>query len=225
MHFFSVVRWIAWKDLLSEYRNRENISSMFFFALNVILIFSFSFSLDPETLKEIMPGIIWVAFGFTAIIGLGKSFLIEVNNDCMEYFQCLPVPKGAIYLGKFLGNLLFMLTVEIVLFPLFVLFFNLTILDQFLPLLLISTVATIGLSALGTLFSALTVQIRAREVMFPILLLPLSVPIFIGAVEATRGALSGDPFSMYRHWIELLGVFDVIFVVVSFWIFEFILDY
>lgn len=225
MHFFSVVRWIAWKDLLSEYRNRENISSMFFFALNVILIFSFSFSLDPETLKEIMPGIIWVAFGFTAIIGLGKSFLIEVNNDCMEYFQCLPVPKGAIYLGKFLGNLLFMLTVEIVLFPLFVLFFNLTILDQFLPLLLISAVATIGLSALGTLFSALTVQIRAREVMFPILLLPLSVPIFIGAVEATRGALSGDPFSMYRHWIELLGVFDVIFVVVSFWIFEFILDY
>ncbi len=225
MHFFSVVKWIVWKDLLSEYRNRENISSMFFFALNVILIFSFSFSLDPETLKEIMPGIIWVAFGFTAIIGLGKSFLIEVNNDCMEYFQCLPVPKGAIYLGKFLGNLLFMLTVEIVLFPLFVLFFNLTLLDQFIPLLLISTVATIGLSALGTLFSALTVQIRAREVMFPILLLPLSVPIFIGAVEATRGALSGDPLSSYQHWIELLGVFDVIFVVVSFWIFEFILDY
>ncbi len=225
MHFFSVVKWIVWKDLLSEYRNRENISSMFFFALNVILIFSFSFSLDPETLSEIMPGIIWVAFGFTAIIGLGKSFLIEVNNDCMEYFQCLPVPKGAIYLGKFLGNLLFMLTVEIILFPLFVLFFNLSILDQFIPLLLISAVATIGLSALGTLFSALTVQIRAREVMFPILLLPLSVPIFIGAVEATRGALSGDPFSRYQHWIELLGVFDVIFVVVSFWIFEFILDY
>ncbi len=225
MHFFRVVRWIAWKDLLSEYRNRENISSMFFFALNVILIFSFSFSLDPDTIKEIMPGIIWVAFGFTAIIGLGKSFLIEVNNDCMEYFQTLPVPKGALYLGKFLGNLLFMLTVEIVLFPLFILFFNLDLLEQFLPILLISTVATIGLSALGTLFSALTVQIRAREVMFPILLLPLSVPIFIGAVEATRGALSGDPFSHYRHWIELLGVFDVIFVVVSFWIFEFILDY
>ncbi len=198
---------------------------MFFFAINVILIFSFSFSLDPETIKEIMPGIIWVAFGFTAIIGLGKSFLVEVNNDCMEYFQMLPIPKGAIYLGKFLGNFLFMLSVEIVLFPLFVLFFNLDILDQFLKLLLISTVATIGLSALGTLFSALTVQIRAREVMFPILLLPLSVPIFIGAVEATRGILSGDAFALYRHWIELLVVFDVIFVVVSFWIFEFILDY
>lgn len=225
MHFFKIIRWIAWKDLLSEIRNRENISSMFFFALNVILIFSLSFSLDPDTIKEIMPGIIWVAFGFTAIIGLGKSFLVEVNNDCMEYFQMLPISKGAIYLGKFLGNLLFMLSVEIILFPLFVLFFNLDILDQFLKLLIISIVATVGLSALGTLFSALTVQIRAREVMFPILLLPLSVPIFIGAVEATRGILNGDPIALYQHWIELLVVFDVIFVVVSFWVFEFILDY
>ncbi len=225
MTFFRVIRWIIWKDLLSEYRNRENISSMFFFALNVIFIFSFSFSLDPDVVKEIMPGVIWVAFGFTAIIGLGKSFLVEVNNDCMEYFQTLPIPKGAIYLGKFLGNLLFMLSVEIVLYPLFILFFNLDIDGHLLPLFLISIVATIGLAALGTLFSALTVQIRAREVMFPILLLPLSVPIFIGAVEATRGALSGDPLSMYQHWIELLAVFDLIFVVVSFWVFEFILDY
>jgi len=225
MRFFRVIRWIAWKDLLSEYRNRENISSMFFFALNVILIFSFSFSLDPETIQEIIPGIIWVAFGFTAIIGLGKSFLIEVNNDCMEYFQILAIPKGAIYLGKFAGNLLFMLTVEIILFPLFILFFNLDIFDKFPEMLLVFTAATVGLSALGTLFSALTVQIRAREVMFPILLLPLSVPIFIAAVESTRGVISGDPFSLYRHWIELLLVFDVIFVVVSFWVFEFILDY
>ncbi|MFQ5949711.1 MAG: heme exporter protein CcmB [Nitrospiria bacterium] len=225
MHFFNVIRWIAWKDLLSEIRNRENFSSMFFFALIVIFIFSFSFSLDPKTTQEMMPGIIWVAFGFTAIIGLGKSFLAEVHNDCMEYFQILPVPKGAIYLGKFAGNVLFMLAVESILFPLFVLFFNLDILEKFPQVLLIFAVATIGLSALGTLFSALTVQIRAREVMFPILLLPLAVPVFIGAVEATRGALSGDPFALYRHWIELLVVFDMIFIVVSFWVFEFILDF
>ena len=225
MHFFNVIRWIAWKDLLSEVRNRENISSMFFFALIVIFIFSFSFSLDPRIIQEVMPGIIWVAFGFTAIIGLGKSFLAEVNNDCMEYFQILPVPKGAIYLGKFFGNVLFMLAVETILFPLFVLFFNLDILEKFPQFLLIFIVATVGLSALGTLFSALTVQVRAREVMFPILLLPMAVPIFIGAVEATRGVFNGDPYALYSHWIELLAVFDIIFVVVSFWIFEFILDF
>lgn len=225
MHFFKIIGWIAWKDLLSEMRNRENISSMFFFALTVILIFSFSFSMDAKTSKELMPGIIWVAFGFTGIIGLGKSFVAEIHNDCMEYFQILPVSKGAIYLGKFAGNFLFMLAVEIFLFPMFILFFNLDVLEKFPQILLIFTAATIGLSALGTLFSALTVQIRAREVMFPILLLPLSIPIFIGAVESTRGAMGGDPLSLYRHWIELLVVFDVIFTIVSFWVFEFILDY
>lgn len=225
MHFFKVIRWIAWKDLLSELRSRENISSMFFFALIVILIFSFSFSLDPKTSHELMPGIIWIAFGFTGIIGLGKSFLAEVHNDCMEYLQIVPAPKGAIYLGKFAGNALFMLVVEIILFPMFVLFFNLDVLDKTPMILLISLAATIGLSALGTLFSALTVQIRAREVMFPILLLPLAVPIFIGAVEATRGVLGGDPLPLYLDWIKLLIVFDLIFVTVSFWVFEFILDY
>jgi heme exporter protein B len=172
-----------------------------------------------------MPGIIWIAFGFTGIIGLGKSFLPEVQNDCMEYLQIAPVSKGAIYLGKLLGNIFFLLLAELFLFPLFILFFNLDILDKLPMVLLIFLVATIGLSALGTLFSALTVQIRAREVMFPILLLPLAVPVFIGAVESTRGALNGDPLSLYFQWIELLAIFDLIFMIVSFWVFEFILDY
>ncbi|MBI1821474.1 MAG: heme exporter protein CcmB [Nitrospirae bacterium] len=224
MRFFKVIQWIVWKDLISEIRNRENLSSMLFFALSVILIFSFSFSMDQRSTKELMPGIIWVAFGFTGIIGLGKSFLPEVQNDCIEYLQISPVSRGAIYLGKFAGNVLFLFAAEIILFPLFILFFNLDILDKLPVFLLIFFVATVGLSALGTLFSALTVQIRAREVMFPILLLPLAVPIFIGAVESTRGALNGDPLALYSHWVKLLGIFDIVFIVVSFWVFEFILD-
>ncbi len=224
MNFFKVIRWMVWKDLVSEIRNRENISSMFFFAFAVILIFSFSFSMDSRSSRELMPGIIWVAFGFTGIIGLGKSFLPEVQNDCIEYLQMAPVSKGAIYLGKFAGNVLFLLAVEIILFPLFILFFNLDVLDKLPMVLLIFLFATIGLSALGTLFSALTVQIRAREVMFPILLLPLAVPVFIGAVESTRGALNGDPVALYGHWLELLAIFDMIFIIVAFWLFEFILD-
>lgn len=225
MRFFNVIRSIFYKDILSEIRNRENISSMLFFALAVILIFSFSFSMDAKTTLELMPGIIWVAFGFTGIIGLGKSFLTEVHNDCMEYLQMAPVPKGAIYLGKLAGNVFFMLMAEIILLPLFIVFFNLEILDKLPVLLLIFLFATVGLSTLGTLFSALTVQVRAREVMFPVLLLPLAVPVFIGAVEATRGAMAGDPFALYDHWIWLLGIYDLIFVLVAFWIFDFILDY
>ncbi len=224
MPYFNIIKWIVWKDLLSEMRSRENISSLFFFAFNVILIFSFSFSMDRDMTLALMPGLIWVAFGFTSVLGLGKSFLSETSNDCLSYLRIAPVPKGAIYLGKLIGNLCLMLMVELILVPLFIVFFNLDILDKLLPLLFVMTAATVGLCALGTLFSALTVQIRAREVMFPLLLFPLAAPVFISAVESTQGVLSGDPFSFYRHWIELLMIFDLVLTIASFWMFEFILD-
>ncbi len=197
---------------------------MLFFALIVILVFSFSFSMDQDAARQLIAGIIWVAFTFTGIIGLGKSFTSELQNDCLESLQMCPAPKGAIYLGKVAANFLFMLSVEILLFPLFVLFFNLDVIESVGILLIIFFLATLGLAAVGTLFSALTVQIRAREVMLPVLLLPLAVPVMIAAVEATRGALSGDPLSFYSQWIQLLIIFDIIFTVVSFWLFEFILD-
>ena len=224
MNFFSAIRWIIWKDLVSELRSRESVSSMLFFALAVLLIFSFSFSMDREAVRELIAGVMWVAFGFTGMIGLGKSFTVELQNDCLEALQISPASKGAIYLGKLLANLLFILSVEVILLPLFALFFNLEILEKLPVLLVIMIGGTLGLSALGTLFSALTVQIRAREVMLPILLLPMAVPVFIGAVEATRGVLAGQPFDLYRPWLDLLLVFDVIFVVVSFWVIDFVLD-
>jgi len=225
MNFFNAIGWLVWKDLTSEMRSRENISSMFFFALIVILIFSFSFSMDQQTAKELMPGIMWVAFVFTGIIGLGKSFTAELQNDCLENLQMNPIPRGAIYLGKLASNLLFMLIVEVILFPLFVIFFNLDVFEKIPLFVVILITGTLGVSAVGTLFSAMTVQIRAREVMLPILLLPLIVPVMIGAVEATGGVLRGDPISLYRQWIELLIIFDVIFTIVSFWVFDFILDH
>ncbi|MEW6325177.1 MAG: heme exporter protein CcmB [Nitrospirota bacterium] len=224
MTFFKAIGWILWKDLVSELRSRESISSMLFFALAVLLIFSFSFAMDREAVRELIAGVMWVAFGFTGIIGLGKSFTIELQNDCLEALQINPLSKGAIYLGKLLANLLFIVCVELLLLPLFVIFFNLEIVGK-LPLLLVIMIGgTLGLSALGTLFSALTAQIRAREVMFPILLLPMAAPVFIGAVEATRAVLAGQPFALYRPWLDLLGIFDLIFIVASFWIIDFVLD-
>lgn len=225
MNFFKVIRWIVWKDVVSEIRSRENVSSMLFFGLVVILIFSFSFSMDMEATQGLMPGIIWVAFVFSGLLGLGKSFSVELENDCLEYLQMSPLPSGALYLGKLISNLIFMLAAEAILFPLFVIFFNLDVVEKIPILLLIFVAGTLGLSSLGTLFSAMTVQIRAREVMLPILLLPLAVPVIIGSVEATRGALNGDPYSLYRHWMELLLIFDIVFTVVSFWVFDLILDH
>ena len=224
MPFFKTIQWVVWKDLICELRSRETISSMLFFALIVILVFSFSFSMDQDAARQLIAGIIWVSFTFTGIIGLGKSFSSELQNDCLEALQVSPVPKGAVYLGKVLANFLFMLSVEILLFPLFILFFNLDVVEELGILLFVFLLATLGLSAVGTLFSALTVQIRAREVMLPVLLLPLAVPVMIAAVEATRGTLNGDPYAFYSQWIQLLVVFDIIFTVVSFWLFELILD-
>ena len=225
MTFFNVIRWIVWKDLLTEMRSRETLSSMVFFALIVILIFSFSFSMNQQAAREVVAGIIWVAFAFTGMIGLGKSFSSELQNDCLQALQLVPESKGAIYLGKAAANFLFMFIVEILLFPMFVIFFNLDVVEEISVLLVIFFLATVGLSAVGTLFSALTVQIRAREVMLPILLLPLVVPVMIAAVEATKSALHGEPLALYSYWLELLAIFDVIFSVVSFWMFEFVMDH
>jgi len=222
MHLFRMIRWLIWKDLISEFRNREQISSMFFFATIVVLIFGLS--IRSESANEMLPGMIWVAFAFTGVIGFGRSFLTEVSNDCIDYLKMVPVHKGVLFLGKWISNTLFMFTVELTLYPLFIFFFNLDILDQMLPILFISLLATIGFSALGTLFSALTVQVRSRDVMLPLLLFPLSIPVFIGAVEATRSVFNGDPFSVYRRWMELLLVFDIVFTIVSFWVFEFVFD-
>lgn len=224
MNFFRVIRLIVWKDGLSELRSRENISSMFFFALLTLFIFNFSLPLDQRAAQELAPGLIWIAFSFTGIIGLGRAFLAERENDCLEALLIAPAPKGALYLGKLLGNFLFMLTVEILLFPLFVLFLNLEVGGGLGLLLLVFILGTLGLAALGTLFSAMMVQVRAREVMFPILMLPLAVPVMIASVQATAGILHGSPWAQYGSWISLLAVFDLIFIVIAFWTFEFILE-
>lgn len=224
MSFFETILLIAWKDILSELRNRENILSMLFFALLMIFIFNFALPLDAKTVNLLMPGLIWIAFSFTAIIGLGRSFQGEKENDCLEALLIAPVSKGAVYLGKFLGNFIFVLTAELALLPMFILFFNLELGDGAGLLLSVFALGTFGLSALGTLFSAMTVQVRAREVMFPILVLPLAVPVLIGAIQATAGVLHHDAWEQYRNWVQLLLVFDVIFIIVAFWTFEFILE-
>lgn len=224
MNFYKTIVMMAWKDILSELRNRESVLSMLFFALLLIFIFNFALPMDAKTVNLLIPGLIWVAFSFTAIIGLGRSFQAERENDCLEALLISPVSKGAVYLGKFLGNFLFVLLAEVALVPLFILFFNIEITENLLLLIGVFALGTFGLSALGTLFSAMTVQIRAREVMFPILMLPLAVPVIIGAVQATTGIMHADPWDQYKSWIQLLIIFDVIFIIVAFWTFEFILE-
>jgi heme exporter protein B len=212
------------KDLLAELRNRETFTVMLFFA--AVLLFLFHFSLHPEgeeTLR-VAPGLLWLAVLFTGVLGLGRSFQSERENDCLEQLLLVPGDRGTIYLGKLAGNLVFMLAVEILLLPLFALFFSLDLWGLLPGLLVVALLGTLGFAAIGTLFSALTADLRAREVLFPLLLFPLVVPVIIATVTATGIVLTGGTLADAAGWLKLLGAFDTIFLVVASLTFELLVE-
>ena len=170
----------------------------------------------------IAPGILWVTFAFAGVLSLNRSFIPEKEHGCLEGLMVCPVSREVIYVGKMLGNLLFMLIIEAIALPIFTFLFNLPVLS--LQLVVITVLTTIGFVAVGTLFSALAINTRAREMVLPILFLPIVVPIIISAVNASALALSGEPWSRLAPWLQLIGAFDVIFLVVSFLVFAFVIE-
>ena len=222
MRFWYKVIAITWKDMLSEMRTKEIISSVLVFALLVIVIFNFAFGASPETIRLVAPGILWVTFTFAGVLSLNRSFILEKEQDCLEGLMVCPVSREVIYVGKMLGILLFMLIIEAIALPIFAFLFNLAVFS--LQLVAIIVLATVGFAAVGTLFSALAVNTKAREMVLPILFLPIVIPIIISAVKASGLALSGDSWSDLSSWLAIIGAFDVIFIVVSFLIFAFVIE-
>ena len=222
MKFWRKVITIAWKDVLSEMRTKEAISSVLVFALLVIVIFSFAFSASQETMNLVAPGILWVTFAFAGILSLNRSFVLEKEEGCLEGLMVCPISREAIYMGKVLGSLLFMLIVEAIALPIFALLFNLDIIS--LQLITIIFLTTVGFAAVGTLFSALAVNTKAREMVLPILFLPIVAPIIISAVNATGLALSDGLWGSLASWIQIIVAFDVIFLVASYLIFAFVIE-
>ncbi|MDY7040226.1 MAG: heme exporter protein CcmB [Chloroflexota bacterium] len=221
MNYLRKVGAIVWKDLLTELRTREMVSSMLVFALLVLLIFSFAFELRVEQVMAVAPGVLWVTFTFAGMLGLNRAFVLEKDRGCLDGLLLSPVDRSAIYFGKVLGNTLFMLVVEAIALPLFVLFFNL----PFPPLLpLIVFLGTVGFAGVGTLFSAMTVHTRAREVLLPVLLFPIVVPVIIAAVKLTAGLLDGLSLREIMHWLRLLVAFDVIFLAVAYMTFDYVVE-
>ncbi len=222
MRFIEKVLAIVWKDLLVEIKTKETFSSMFVFALLTIVIFNFAFQLRVEEINLVAPGVLWVAITFAGVLGLSRSFIREKDRGCMEGLMLCPVDRAAIYTGKALGNLIFMLMMEIVALPLFAVFFNLPILMP--SLVAVTLLGTIGFAAVGTLFSAIAVNTKAREVMLPILFFPIVIPVVIAAVKATTAILDGGAGEGLSNWLSLLIAFDVIFAVISFLCFEYVLE-
>jgi len=217
------------KDVRTEVRTRQMISSMFVFAVLVLVVFNFTLFLDEVRAIELGPGILWVAFVFAATLGLNRSFAIEGENRCLSGLMLAPAPRSAIYFGKLLSNVLFMLVMEAFVLPLFVVFFNLSLWELLTPselatFVLVLVLGTIGYAAVGTILAGVAANTTMREVLLPVLLFPVSVPIVIGAAEATRLLFDENPDTSPWIWIRVILVFAVVFLIVSWLTFEYVIE-
>ena len=222
--YLSQISAIVWKDFVIELKTRELFSAMFIFALLVILIFIFSVNLSIVNASEVGPGILWVAFLFSGTLGLNRSFVLEKENGCLMGLMLAPADRTAIYFGKLISNLVFLSIMELFILPLFMIFFNIDILEHLLPLLLVIFLGTLGFCSLGTLLSSLASNLKTREIMLPILLYPLLIPIVIGVVRMTGQVLAGAPLSEMMNWIGLTASFDIIYIGVSIMTIDHILE-
>ena len=210
------------KDIISEFRTREIIVSVLMFTLLVIIIFNFAFGGTQSIMNAAAPGMLWITFAFAGVLALNRSFIVEKEEGCLEGLMVSPVSREIIYSGKMLGSLVFMLVVEVVALPIFALLFNLNVIT--LQIISITLLATIGFVACGTLFSALAVKTKARELVLPILFLPIIIPVIIAAVKASATALSGGSWSDMAGWLVVIVAFDAVFIVVSLWVFNFVIE-
>ncbi len=213
---------IVHKDIIAELRTKEMFSSMFVFALLVIVIFNFAFELRVANVKQVAPGMLWVTFTFAGMLGLNRSFILEKDRGCLEGLLLAPVDRSAIYFGKMLGNLIFMSVVEAIVLPIFWVLFNPPLFSPALALVIL--LGTLGFAGVGTLFSAIAVHTRAREVMLPILLFPVVLPLMIAAVKLTGGLLDGQPLAEMHNWLNLLVGFDMVFLTVSYMTFDYVVE-
>jgi len=224
MHSLKVIWSIFVKDLRVEWRNRETLASMCVFSLLVVFLFSFAFEPGREETLRLLPGLLWIAFAFAGILSFNRSFAAERENNCLEGLSLAPIDAGAIYLGKMLANFAFLAVLELVVVLVTSIWYNFSFLPALRNFAVITFWGTLGYVAVGTIFGAVAANTRMREVMLPVLQFPVAIPVFIGAIEATSGALKGQPPGDYASWTRLLAGCSVIFLVLSFLLFEYVLE-
>lgn len=210
---------IVWKDLLIEVRTKASFHSMLAFAALVLFVFSFALGPDTPLLRRVAAGLVWIAIVFTSLLSLSRTYQSEEAAGGLEGLRMAPGDPRAIYFGKLAGNVLLLLALELILFPAAAVLFQLELAPHALPLAGIALLGTLGISTAGTFYAALTLNLRAREIMLPLLLVPALVPPLLGAVNATRLVLDGSPFGEVALWVRLLVAYDVVFFVACTWLF------
>jgi heme exporter protein B len=212
MLFLRQTLTIAAKDLRAEFRTKEALNASLSFALVILLLFSFAFDPSADTTREISGGLLWLVFAFAGALILNRSFARELVNDCLDALLASPVPSSALFLGKALANYVLLMGIELVCLPVFGVFYNVRWYEQPLWLALVLALATWGMTVVGTVFAAITVNLRLREIMLPMLVYPVLIPCLMAAMQLTTPLVSGQPLTGDLFaWLRLLAGFDIIF--------------
>jgi heme exporter protein B len=213
---------IVRKDLAVEIRSRELLSAMLVFSLLVVLMFNFALDLDKQAREDVSAGVLWVTFTFAGTLGLNRTFAAEKDRGSFDGLLLAPVDRSVIYFGKLIGTLVVMLVVEAITIPIFTILYGISL---FQPLLFgIVLLGTLGYAAVGTLLACMTAQTRTRDLLLPILLFPVIIPVLIAAVKSTAGVLAGAAWDDLSPWLNLLLVYDTIFVAVAMMVFEYLVE-
>jgi heme exporter protein B len=216
MSFLTQALAIAGKDLRSEIRTKETVNASLSFALVILLMFSFAFDPASDQIREIAGGLLWLVFAFAGALILNRSFARELGNDCLDALLASPASGAQIFFGKTLANFALLLAVECACLPVFGIFYNVRWTERLALLFLVLLLATWGLTVIGTLFSAMTVNLRLRELMLPVLVYPMMIPALMGAIQLTTVLMAGEPLGADNLvWFRLLIAFDVIFTILA----------
>ncbi|HYK91356.1 MAG TPA: heme exporter protein CcmB [Acidobacteriota bacterium] len=212
------------KDLLIELRTKDSLNAMLFFGIVVLVIFNFALESIRESIRAAVPGVLWVAFAFSGTLGLNRMFAAEKENSCLQGLLMLPVDRGVIYLGKMLAATVFMLVTEAVIFIFSLVFFNLTVWNEIPYLVLVFFIGTLGFTTVGALLSAISVNTKMREVLLPLILFPVILPVLVNAVEATNIILNTVDYRTLKLPLTIMSVFTIIFGTISYLLFEYVLE-
>ena len=216
--FIQPILVLFWKDILLEIRSKDLVVSVGVFGLLVAVIFNFALNVSSEQIATLAPGIRWVAYSFAGVLAMNRTFVREKEQGGLEGLLLAPVSRDSIFLGKALASFFFMLLVESVLLPVCAVLLGFSVLSWILAATIV--LATLGFALVGTLFSAIAVQTRSRELMLPVLFFPVIMPVIIGAVQLTTVAVGGETSVGLNRWLPLLGIFDALFLVICPWVFS-----
>jgi heme exporter protein CcmB len=221
MSFLGTVWLVMRKDLRIEIRSREILYTTLFFAVACVLVFAFGFVREGRPVEDASAGILWIAVAFSGTLALGRAFDRERHNETLRALMLAPVPRPALYVGKLLGVVVLLAAVEMVIVPLTGLMFQANLLKQPWLMMALLATGTIGFAAVGTLFAAMLVRARSRDVLLPILLYPITIPVIIAGVRGTAALLQAEvDLPMARAWLSMLVFFDVVFITIALWVFE-----